>query len=592
MNPIPNGNPGLEQQLAGKAAEIKEIRPLDQEGNSFLLKLFGNEKSIEKSLQNLNAFNDPYEMDQLFRSSQSNDPILGQFLITPPSSQNLFPLSQSTANNDYGTMNGMQVVQLVDRGGKAPVVESGYSYSWLANNMTDLGMNDLILPSSQEMPAVSAGKQEYYVRWDRDGFPLSQDAPSTSAGATVQSADSQELASDGGPRDFSGQYGFDICFPQKAQGKEWIYKPETKKLFLERVKQWVVQFTMQTCPSSEFSIHALPIFNDKGAFGQNVLPCVKHVEVCQLYKQFLYTEEKGAKHENNRVILTYPGKKTGKSHSVMGRYLCTCNNSCHKAKCNICIVFELHVQGKVEGRKTLNIRSCACPKRDSDIEDRSNGTVVEAVKGRRGRKRKASDADSEDVFIKKEEGLSNGINGNTLTPTKALQTIEKKRHVEREGDRVKISMEVDSPVAYLSLISSHMDILFHTLDGLSRCPLMPGACVPVETITNPGSGFRTTAVAFAKKGPSRENLMEINSWISTVLNMKNLSAKSFFQDGHNIESLDDIFALSRKSLDNLLGEYRDEVVEKVWDCIQRKERPLRPFSGGSQLSIPFSQSQS
>ncbi|XP_071110266.1 cellular tumor antigen p53-like isoform X2 [Haliotis cracherodii] len=186
---------------------------------------------------------------------------------------------------------------------------------------------------------------------------------------------------------YPGDFNFEISFAQpskETKSTTWTYSESLKKLYVRMATTCPVRFRAQRTPPPGSIIRAMPIFMKPEHVQEVVKRCPNHAtskehnESHPAPTHLVRCEHKLARyHEDsytNRqsVIIPHEIPQAG-SEWVTNLFQFMCLGSCVGGpnRRPIQIVFTLEQEGKVLGRRAVEVRICACPGRDRKADEKA-----------------------------------------------------------------------------------------------------------------------------------------------------------------------------------------------------------------------------
>ncbi|XP_060524253.1 cellular tumor antigen p53 isoform X2 [Cylas formicarius] len=193
--------------------------------------------------------------------------------------------------------------------------------------------------------------------------------------------------------EYSGPYEFEVTvIPNHKSKNPWVYSPVLNKVFMDMGHQFPVDFKIKDRPTNEvLYIRITPQYSLPQHAQETVHRCIMHdhpmdptnkgipdhvrshvIRCLNSECQYL-----GNKDYSERLSLVFPFSQPQiGSESVREMFQFVCKSSCASPGMNrraIEVIFTLESEsGKVVGRKCLNVRICACPKRDKEKEEKEH----------------------------------------------------------------------------------------------------------------------------------------------------------------------------------------------------------------------------
>ncbi|KAK4882096.1 hypothetical protein RN001_005415 [Aquatica leii] len=199
-------------------------------------------------------------------------------------------------------------------------------------------------------------------------------------------------------QDYPGPYDFEISLKPQAGNNTWVYSEKLNKIYTLISQSIAVDFKWNA-PMESMYVRATPLYSAPQYAQTMVKRCLLHCSdlepsnlniPSELYDHVLRCQNPNAYYcgsvESNiflNVIVPLGQPQVG-TEFVRVMYSFVCNNSCPSGmnRKALEVVFTLEDQdGKVFGRKKVDVRVCSCPKRDKEKEEKDY--VKHSLKGKK-----------------------------------------------------------------------------------------------------------------------------------------------------------------------------------------------------------------
>jgi len=186
---------------------------------------------------------------------------------------------------------------------------------------------------------------------------------------------------------YPGHYLYEVMFTKLSQGsknKHWDYSSQLKKLYIDMNKWVQVEFRVGSSPPEGLFIRALPIYAEASHIRDPVKRCPNHASpsdptnVNCFYPHHLIrmdgeTSNYREDHESKRLSVVFPvhtpHQGTDKVSKLM-KFMCLGSDVGGINRRPLKVIFTLEEgEGRVVGRKVVDVRICSCPKRDKQQEE-------------------------------------------------------------------------------------------------------------------------------------------------------------------------------------------------------------------------------
>ncbi|GFR10271.1 tumor protein 63 [Trichonephila clavata] len=191
-------------------------------------------------------------------------------------------------------------------------------------------------------------------------------------------------------QNWTGLHDFNVSFaPQEknTKGVSWTYSSIKDKLYVRKDAPCPINFSAKNM-SFNVDIRAMALYSSPEHASEVVRRCVNH-SMNELSKEVFEAEhlvrcesqmasykiDPTTKHHS--VIVPFENPPAGQQFSTY-IYKFTCYGSCAGGpnRRPLMLIFSLEREGKVIGRRKLDVKICACPGRDKKTEEKQSGIEV------------------------------------------------------------------------------------------------------------------------------------------------------------------------------------------------------------------------
>ncbi|XP_066256861.1 cellular tumor antigen p53 isoform X2 [Euwallacea similis] len=195
--------------------------------------------------------------------------------------------------------------------------------------------------------------------------------------------------------DYGGPYGFEVSvLPIYNSKNPWVYSVPLNKVYMDMMQPFPIDITLKTPkkPNDKLFIRITPQYSAQNYAANPVCRCYQHdhhsdntnkdiadhvrQHVIRCTNQAAYYLGDAKEKQRLSVILPMGSPQAG-SESVREYLFFVCKSSCPIPGMNrrtLEVIFTLeNEESRVLGRKALNVRICACPKRDKEKEEKEAG---------------------------------------------------------------------------------------------------------------------------------------------------------------------------------------------------------------------------
>ncbi|XP_066138795.1 cellular tumor antigen p53 isoform X2 [Euwallacea fornicatus] len=192
--------------------------------------------------------------------------------------------------------------------------------------------------------------------------------------------------------DYGGPYGFEVSvLPTYNTKNPWVYSVPLNKVYMDMMQPFPIDIILKTPkkPNDKLFIRITPQYSAQNYAANPVCRCFQHdhhsdstnKDIAEHVRQHVIRSTNKAAYylgdakEKQRLSVILPmGNPQAGSESVREFLFFVCKSSCPVPGMNrrtLEVIFTLEdEEGSVLGRKALNVRICACPKRDKEKEEK------------------------------------------------------------------------------------------------------------------------------------------------------------------------------------------------------------------------------
>lgn len=226
------------------------------------------------------------------------------------------------------------------------------------------------------------------------------------------------LASLVATNNWPGDYGFNVHFDELKQrpskGANWIYSPKQDKLYVKKDVPCPIKFETSQLMTCDTNIRVFAVFDDSRYANDVVercynhckqdkdkgIPFAEHVIKCEC-DQAHYEQDPVTKRLS--VLVQFENPQNGEQYSTY-IFKFTCLGSCSGGinRRPIKVIFILEHGEEIIGRRALDVRICACPRRDIGNDEKRLFNIKEEKpkvddKNSRRKRPKSDDDEYSDV---------------------------------------------------------------------------------------------------------------------------------------------------------------------------------------------------
>jgi len=196
-------------------------------------------------------------------------------------------------------------------------------------------------------------------------------------------------------KDYPGDHKFEVKFAKMNQkNKHWVFSTKLNKLFVDMDKWVQVEFKIGTDPPADLTIRTLPVYTEASYRREPVKRCPNHASAEEKSNRdfnfphhiiryqntdTIYEEDE----KSSRLFSVFPVSTPHKGTDTISRmvkFMCLGSDIGGINRRPIKVVFTLEYQGRVVGRRCIDVRVCSCPKRDQQQEEFKQNRTESDVK--------------------------------------------------------------------------------------------------------------------------------------------------------------------------------------------------------------------
>ncbi|GFT07026.1 cellular tumor antigen p53 [Nephila pilipes] len=190
-------------------------------------------------------------------------------------------------------------------------------------------------------------------------------------------------------QNWNGQHDFNVSFgPQEknTKGVSWTYSNIKDKLYVGKDAPCPINFSAKNIMSDDVVIRTIALYSSPEHASEVVHRCInhslsesskgvfeaEHLVRCESQMAYYELDQTTKRHS---VIVPFENPPVGQLYSTY-IYKFTCFGSCAGGpnRRPLMLIFSLEKEGKVIGRRKLDVKICACPGRDKKNEEQQLGT--------------------------------------------------------------------------------------------------------------------------------------------------------------------------------------------------------------------------
>ncbi|KAK3567389.1 hypothetical protein QTP86_019882 [Hemibagrus guttatus] len=275
----------------------------------------------------------------------------------------------------------------------------------------NMGLNHLLteLPRADSDAWLTAALPSGTFSENFDHLELTEDPESSGVAAPILDSLPPPAAVVPSTSDYPGEYGFQLRFNQSSTTKSVTstYSTSLNKLYCQLAKTCPVDVLVEKVPPQGAVLRATPIYKKPEHVSEVVLRCPHHQNIAEnnegvAHRSHLirmegsqkaqYLEDSNTKRQS--VTVPYESPQLGsEGTTVLLNFMCnsSCMGGMNRRPILTIMTLETH-DGQVLGRRSFEVRVCACPGRDRKTEEQNPNKKM--LKTATGIKRKSPGTES------------------------------------------------------------------------------------------------------------------------------------------------------------------------------------------------------
>ncbi|XP_067119409.1 cellular tumor antigen p53-like [Centruroides vittatus] len=265
--------------------------------------------------------------------------------------------------------------------------EESFGYLWpdgdSSNRLNSLLIEDISQILNDNLPH------------DKEIDDLQQMIPVTEENCNPNVLNSDQVNDIPANTNWEGPYGFDISFQsEENKNSNCVYSETKDKLFVDMNVACSLRVKLKKPPPDGSKIRAMPIFSKPEFLTKVVKRCLIHSAPTNSHndghpapEHLIRCDHEFAQYVDNpvtgrqSVVVPYENPQVGTDFTVyIYRFMCrsSCTGGLNRRATQA--IFTLEKDGDLLGRKVLNVRICACPIRDKNLEETQHNKLQRNLK--------------------------------------------------------------------------------------------------------------------------------------------------------------------------------------------------------------------